>query len=568
MINFERIRGEKNMKQARIFTIEEALLRPTAVKILELKEEPSEKLLNMTALEEIILKGTAIKKLPDWFCKLTNIKGITIINNYKLVNKKNFKLLSKLPKLERLQIDEGKLPAEIGLFTELKELIAKEQEELPEELFNLIKLKKLILQNGGLKEISESICKLKELKELKEIDLCSNLFEKFPAALLSLSNLESMSLEHNYIQELPEQFAKLKKLKHLNIKETNLKHFPEEILSLENLESLNISNYSWQCEVPESLGELKRLKRLDLSYLKLEKLQEFIAKLKDLEELNLQNNYLEEDICNFGQLKKIKYLNLQSCHLRSFPRDILSMTSLVYLNLSNNHISEIPKEMGKLIELEELNLSSMGIETLPKEIKNLKKMRKFYLGFNPISSNKEMLEEILSELPKCSCDVLEDEKLKLNLAEKIVIDGLKGSDKADYINRKFVFAAYDPELEEEAVVLYEADSVYELLKKAAEDTEKEYPLFYRTYLKEGEPKKWRNIKELPSKLPRTMSRELLAFLLDMRQGFSFYTKKDSYEEDIYFGAILHLMTNCSFLFGWSAEAPRQDEAYAVFEIKR
>jgi Leucine-rich repeat (LRR) protein len=544
--------------------MEEALLRPAAVKILELKEPLSEELLNMPALEELILKGTAIKKLPDWFCKLTNIKAITIINNYKLVNKKNFKLLSKLPKLERLQINEGQLPAEIGLFTELKELIAKDQEELPEELFNLTKLQKLILQNGGLKEVPESIGKF---KELKEIDLSSHLFEKFPIALLSLSNLEILSLENNYIQELPEQFANLKKLKHLNIKETKLKHFPEEIISLESLESLNISNYSWECEVPERLGELKKLKRLDLSYLKLEKLPKFIGELGDLECLNLQNNYLEEDIGNFGKHEKLKYLNLQSCHLKSIPMDILSMTSLGYLNLSNNHISEIPKEMGKLTELEELNLSSIGIKTLPMEIRNLKKLQKLYLGFNPISSNKEMLEEILLAFPKCSCDVFGDEKLKPNLAEKIVIDGLKGSDKADYINKKFVFVAYDPELQEKAVVLYESDNVYELLKMAAEDTEKDYPLFYRTYLQEGEPKKWRNIKELPSKLPRTMSRELLAFLLDMRQGFSFYTKKDSYEEDIYFGAILHLMTNGSFLFGWSAEASRQDEAYAVFQIK-
>lgn len=553
------------MKKSRVFTIEEALLRPAAVKVLELKEPLLEDLLNMPALEELILKGTAIKKLPNWICKLTNIKGVTIINNYKLVNKKNFKFLSKLPKLEKLQIDEGQLPAEIGLFTKLKELIAKNQEELPEELFNLTKLQKLILQNGELKEISESISKL---KELKDIDLSSNLFENFPMALLSLSNLESMSLEHNYIRELPEKFENLKKLKHLNIKETNLKYFPEEILSLENLESLNISNYSWECKVPKSLGKLKKLKKLDLSYLKLEKLPEFIAELKELECLNLQNNYFEEGICNLGQHEKLKYLNLQSCHLKSFPRDILSITNLVYLNLSNNDISEIPKEMGELIELEELNLNSIGITTLPKEIKNLKKLRKLYLGFNPISSNKAMLEEILATLPKCSCDVFEDEKLKTNLAEKIIIDGLKGCEKANYIKKKFVFAAYDPELEEEAVLLYEADSVYELLKIAAEDAEKDYPLFYRSYLQEGEAKKWRNIKELPSKLPRTMSRELLAFLLDMRQGFSFYTKKDSYEEDLYFQAILHLVPKGSFLFGWSAEAPRQEEAYAIFEMKR
>jgi Leucine-rich repeat (LRR) protein len=206
--------------------------------------------------------------------------------------------------------------------------------KIPDKLFNLLNLKKLIFCNMHI-EIPDYI---DILMNLESLGLCHNSIKHLNPAIYNLKNLRELDLEKNCIEVLSDGISKLKNLEILNLCGNNLKVLQTEIYELENLQQLSLSK--------------NNLKNLPIG----------IFKLKNLKRLNLQENYLEK-----------------------LPDDICDVLSLEHLCIRKNSIFVLPEYIFiKLINLKDVDLSLNPIIKIPNGISTLEKLFQYnFYGLNP-----------------------------------------------------------------------------------------------------------------------------------------------------------------------------------------
>ena len=107
---------------------------------------------------------------------------------------------------------------------------------IPSELFKLIHLEILILNNNNLDKVINNFSRLKNLKQLH---LQNNKIESFEA---SFKKIELLDLSHNNIDIFPKKILKLTSLKILNLSFNKLTRIDNNIHLLSNLIELEISN--------------------------------------------------------------------------------------------------------------------------------------------------------------------------------------------------------------------------------------------------------------------------------------------------------------------------------------
>ncbi|GKB60902.1 disease resistance TIR-NBS-LRR class family protein [Tanacetum coccineum] len=193
------------------------------------------------------------------------------------------------------------------------------------------------------KEFSDIICSLQYLRKLK---LECNIPE-FPKDLGQSECLEELFLYSTKIKQLPDSICKLKRLKTLEVKNSDLlEKLPEDLGQLECLEKLYVSSKKIEY-LPDSICMLKRLKSLDVpNCCRLGKLPEDIGQLEYLERLALWATtikHLPDSIC---MLKLLKFLNLSLCALlEKLPEDLGRLECLEHLDITYTHISHLPQSI-------------------------------------------------------------------------------------------------------------------------------------------------------------------------------------------------------------------------------
>ncbi|UJF35902.1 leucine-rich repeat domain-containing protein [Paenibacillus hexagrammi] len=143
------------------------------------------------------------------------------------------------------------LPERIRELTELRELEIFEQDlyRLPEVLFELSKLECLKILTADLESIPASISRLSNLRELSVH--CGSSDRPTPG--WRVKPKEEISL--NYI---PPEIGELQNLQLLTIQYNSIHELPLELLKLKNLRILNIS----MCMIKQKPGFLKQMKQL------------------------------------------------------------------------------------------------------------------------------------------------------------------------------------------------------------------------------------------------------------------------------------------------------------------
>jgi len=228
---------------------------------------------NNKIVEENINKVTYIDCHSYW---ITNINGISIFKNLKILNLSNNQI-----------------------------------KKLPKEIKKLENLEEIDLYNNRLQYLPKEIWKLKKLKIL---NLKNNQLQSLLDKIDELTNLEKLDLSYNRIKEIPKEIWKLKKLKILDVSYNRIEKLPKEINELINLEKLNLSNNKIK-EIPEKLGKLINLEGLNLGYNQLQELPKEILKLNKLQRIWLHNAF---DLNNLNQkpeelldiFKKLKDKNI------------------------------------------------------------------------------------------------------------------------------------------------------------------------------------------------------------------------------------------------------------------
>ena len=167
-----------------------------------------------------------------------------------------------------------RIPAEIGYFSELEELVLSRNEllflpskigdlknlrvlsldnnkltELPPALANLSKLRHLGLSNNSIDELPKWIA---ELSELRILDLSLNRVKELPASIGELTRLQFLGLKSNKLTRLPPEIGQLKNLMHLWLGSNSIEVLPDELYQIESLLAMGLggnpcipTNYKW-----------------------------------------------------------------------------------------------------------------------------------------------------------------------------------------------------------------------------------------------------------------------------------------------------------------------------------
>jgi internalin A len=252
----------------------------------------------------------------------------------------------ELPKLRKLGFDDNRLsilPPKIASLSGLEELWLRRNRlrGLPTEVSELACLRVLLLDGNPLRAFPSVILQLTNLRELW---LNSVKLTSLTGEISRLSNLETLELSHNQLGSLPPETGQLRQLSNLMLDNNKLTSLPPEI------------------------GLLTRMKTLYLSFNQLTNLPPEIANLRDLKDLMLAGNRLTDFPPSIGDLTWLERLNLSGNRLANVPPEIGRLTLLSSLDLQNNQIATLPSAIGRLTKLYSLDLRNNHLTTLPSQL--------------------------------------------------------------------------------------------------------------------------------------------------------------------------------------------------------
>lgn len=223
---------------------------------------------------------------------------------------------------------------------------------------------------------------LKQLTQLKSLNLSTNNLITLPKWLGELKYLVFLDLSHNQLTNLPETLGNLVELQELILHTNNLKAMPKWLESLTNLYNLSLS-YNENLILPKSFSGIGNLTRLTINQINLSNIPEWICNLKLLRDLEIGGNSLTQIPESFGNLVNLTRLGLgfenmgnplgaipeslrflinldmliaRECQLKSIPDWLIELTSLSRLSLENNLITDLP--FVKISNLHKLSINN------------------------------------------------------------------------------------------------------------------------------------------------------------------------------------------------------------------
>jgi len=137
-----------------------------------------------------------------------------------------------------------------------------------------------------IKWTSKSVFRVQN-NRIVEISINNGGLEELPDQIFQLTKLKSLYLNQNKIKILPDSMGTLRELEILFLSNNNLEHLPSTIGNLVNLKWLFLMNNPLHT-IPEKIGALKSLISLDLGLIDNIALPESLLNVKSLKELNLQ----------------------------------------------------------------------------------------------------------------------------------------------------------------------------------------------------------------------------------------------------------------------------------------
>lgn len=331
-------------------------------------------LCDMTALEELLIDGTAISEIdfkPAFDFKPASMKQLKILSACQCKSLAHISdSIGRLESLLHLRLDGAAI------------------DSLPDSIGSLKKLRSLLLGN------------------------CQNL-PRLPYSIGNLESLEVMDLSGTKIARLPKSLKHLKNLKVLKMVNTHLREFPKYIKNLEKLEEIDLS----QCrnlkgQIRCDTRGLSSLKVLRLSSTKISGLPWSDGRFSDEETLSFLPHLRHLDLSGCDQLRALRRLPSSLSSLRWGSKKMRMVPDLSYLrnlkelylgdNLGNltdpmQNSSSEPPQIGwltRLANLEILELCLSKINTLPEDFSELK-LRKLVLHYANLHDLRELPSSLL-----------------------------------------------------------------------------------------------------------------------------------------------------------------------------
>lgn len=217
-----------------------------------------------------------LPQLPDSFTKLSNLKSLDISGCSSLDLEVTFELLSELPALERLYLNNLKL-----------------EDNLLEGFDKLKSLKTIWLNNNKLSSLPATVLKITDLESLALIKNPNLNWAEVFDDLEQLPNLEFLILNDNGIAHLPNNIAKLSNLKKLVLPFNNLTELPNSMATLQHFEQLDITGVD-HFNLESLAKKTPHLKELNMQMLSVNP-SSFPTDFTQLKKLTLSDSYYSEE---------------------------------------------------------------------------------------------------------------------------------------------------------------------------------------------------------------------------------------------------------------------------------
>ncbi len=205
-------------------------------------------------------------------------------------------------------------------------------------------------------------------------------------------NLEKLYVGNNLITD-PVQIEPIKNLynlKVLDLSRNSLTVAPEFLFEMKGLTSLNLSDN--KINKIEGFGKASNLEELYLENNEITELAD-VAPFEKLVTLSISSNKLTAFPEDAASLKSLTALAVANNNLTTLP-DFSGFTNLTVINLENNNLSSFPTGLGKLTQMVQLDISENNITSVPSEIFSLPKLSALFMSFNELTS-----------IPKELCDM-------------------------------------------------------------------------------------------------------------------------------------------------------------------
>ena len=226
-------------------------------------------------------------------------------------------------------------------------LLSIESEEYSDRILELY------LNNNLLKEIPPVISFFQCVETL---DLSSNCLKALSDDLCKLVNLKNLKVKDNQLEDtsLPKDFMNLSKLEVINFSGNLFTQFPFQLLELRFAREIYLGNNKIHT-LPRSYSDLQRLEVLYLGGNQIKIIPEEMSQLRSLTSLNLSANQISHLPSNMAKLKMIRNLALHGNNLTTLPVELLKL-NLRELSLRNNPLvnrfaKEFTYNVPSLLEL-------------------------------------------------------------------------------------------------------------------------------------------------------------------------------------------------------------------------
>lgn len=325
----------------------------------------------LSNLERLELINFKLRKIPRKLFQKTNIKQLTILNNFPTRRLR----IAKSNKLTKLTIhgdEDGMLPTRFRHFPRLDTLNLSNNDltYFPD----VARLTSLRFLNLGANKITLEGKTLLP-PNLVSLDLSRNLIKVVPKSIGNAAGLLNLDFANNQIEWLEPGLSRCKSLERLSFYRNKLRSLPPE------------------------LYELKNLKEIDLYYNELTSIDTSISQWRDLEILYLSNNKLTSIPDQVGRLNHLQELYLHHNRLSTLPQSIAGLKSLLVLRANDNVLIEWPTCVNGLTQLTNLDLSSNRITTLPIDALHFEQIKIIALAKNPWdAATRDALARWLNQL--------------------------------------------------------------------------------------------------------------------------------------------------------------------------
>eukprot|EP01047_Picozoa_sp_COSAG01_P051076 COSAG01_NODE_5227_length_4401_cov_2.333333_2_plen_1260_part_00 len=272
----------------------------------------------LRSLTQLRLDGNLMPALPEWLCKSHTFGALWQLQAQEMGIRSLSSSIGNCVALQELVLDGNRLlrlPKEIGRLTRLTLLRVSNNnlQYLPDSVGQLLRLRTLLVRGNGLRELPFT---LNRLSTLRTLAVANNKLRILPSGLGSCTGLRTLRADHNNLTSLPPDLA-LPGLGTLRLNSNAILSLPPSIgYMLPNLTSLALGD-NRLTSLPDSMGSMKLLQYLRAESNALRALPAWVGSSNmQLRLLDASNNSIEslpDQLSN----QSLSHVNLQYNQLQS-----------------------------------------------------------------------------------------------------------------------------------------------------------------------------------------------------------------------------------------------------------